>query len=75
MRQETYVIFTNQLVTIADLEVFKTDMLDEIRKIFKKDHGLPTKNGLNRVKSGKCWSVNVSSMKSNKPELNFCQIG
>ena len=43
MRQETYVIFANQLVTIADLEVFKTDMLEEIRKIFKKDHGLPTK--------------------------------
>jgi len=40
------VMFRDQLVTAADLENFKNDMLEAIQKMIKSDQGLPAKKWL-----------------------------
>lgn len=44
------VMFSNQLVTTADLKNFKTDILEAIRKMIESDQGLPAKNDLNSLR-------------------------
>jgi hypothetical protein len=39
-------IYREQIVTIEDLDIFKSDLLDEIKKLLHKDSGnKPERNG------------------------------
>lgn len=75
-RERGDVIFANQLVTMADLENFKSDILDEIRKIVKVDHGLPTKKWLKSSEVRKLLDISPGKLhwlRSNR-QLEFMRI-
>lgn len=76
-RERGDVIFANQLVTMADLENFKSDILDEIRKIVKVDHGIPTKKWLKSSEVRKLLDISPGKLhwlRSNR-QLEFIRIG
>lgn len=76
-RERGDVIFANQLVTTADLENFKIDILDEIRKIVKVDHGIPTKKWLKSSEVRKLLDISPGKLhllRSNR-QLEFIRIG
>ena len=76
-RERTDVIFANQLVTIADLELFKADMLEEIGKIFKRDHGLTTKKWLKSSEVRKMLDISPGKLHMLRAsrKLAFMRLG
>ena len=71
------VIFANQLVTTADLENFKSDMLDEIRKIVKMGDNHPQKKWLKSSEVRKLLEISPGKLywlRSSR-QLEFMRIG
>ncbi|MEO6687077.1 MAG: helix-turn-helix domain-containing protein, partial [Dyadobacter sp.] len=71
------VIFANQLVTTADLEDFKSVILEEMRKMVKVGHGLPTKKWLKSSEVRKMLDISPGKLywlRSSR-QLEFMRIG
>jgi len=76
-RERGDVIFANQLVTTADLENFKADMLEEIRKIVRLDHGLPAKKWLKSSEVRKMLDISPGKLHMLRAtsKLAFMRLG
>ena len=71
------VIFKDQLVTAEDLENFKADMLEAIRKMIKSDQGLPAKKWLKSSEVRKMLDISPGKLHMLRAsrKLAFMRLG
>ncbi|MDQ6479987.1 helix-turn-helix domain-containing protein [Dyadobacter sp. LHD-138] len=71
------IMFANQLVTTVDLENFKVDMLDAIRKMIKTDQGLPAKKWLKSSEVRKMLDISPGKLHMLRAsrKLAFMRLG
>ncbi|SDE88620.1 Helix-turn-helix domain-containing protein [Mucilaginibacter pineti] len=67
----------NQLITVADLEKFKVDLLAEIRQIVKSSNGLPSKKWLKSSEVMKLLHISPGKLQTMRKSgvLCFMRIG
>ena len=68
------VIFADQLVTTADLENFKPDMLEAIRKMVKSDQGLPAKKWLKSSEVRKMLDISPGKLHMLRASLRLARM-
>lgn len=71
------VMFRDQLVTAADLENFKNDMLEAIQKMIKSDQGLPAKKWLKSSEVRKMLDISPGKLHMLRAsrKLAFMRLG
>jgi|SRR5690606_14960118 len=70
-------IYTNQLVTVADLERFKDQMLDEIRRMLPGGTGQSSKQWLKSREVRKLFDISpgkLHALRINR-QLSFMRVG
>lgn len=75
--EENSALFTHRLVTLADLEKFKEQMLSEMRRLFAGGGGLPSKQWLKSREVRKLLDVSpgkLHAMRASR-QLSFMRIG
>lgn len=75
--EESSALYTHQLVTLADLEKFKEQMLSEMRRLFASGDALPSKQWLKSREVRKLLNVSpgkLHAMRTSR-QLTFMRIG
>jgi hypothetical protein len=70
-------VFSNQIITLADLADFKTELLEEIKKLLKPIAGQPGKKWLKSHEVRKLLDISVGTLqtlRSNRT-LEYTKIG
>ena len=70
-------VFSNQIITLADLADFKIELLEDIKKLLKSNAGQPGKKWLKSHEVRKLLDISVGtlqSLRSNRTLL-FTKIG
>jgi hypothetical protein len=75
--EEKLRVYRDQLVTLGDLETFKTDIIQEIKNILSKTSTVPTKKWLRSTEVKKLLGISTGTLQTLRMNgsLSFSKVG